>query len=270
MIIDAEAEYEGKYVSADVYMSKLRAAVGADVPIALAGFPYVDYHPSFPYSVFMRPQDGAQYNLPQMYWTAIGTSVDTVYRHTYRWNLPYGRPIFPLGQIWQNPTRSEIKRFRQLASAYGATGYSWWEWSQGGASTFRATGKPLSTAAAPRPAEPVTVGRGSRGDWVVWAQEHLGGAGEPQLPVTGIFGKLTTAAVRSFQEAAGLPVTGAIDRKTWDALLEFGPIQPRWSGRTAKRRGRRASASAAAIAPHRPLSALLPAKAYEIDPGPRP
>ena len=53
--------------------------------MALAGFPYVDYHPGFPYSVFLGP-GGAQYNAPQMYWVDIGTSVNTVYAHTYAYN----------------------------------------------------------------------------------------------------------------------------------------------------------------------------------------
>src|SRR5437763_12127716 len=54
-VIDAEAEYEGEYAAAQTYVSKLRTAVGAEFPIGLAGFPYVDYHPSFPYSVFLGP-----------------------------------------------------------------------------------------------------------------------------------------------------------------------------------------------------------------------
>ena len=54
LIIDAETAYEGKYRAADHYMTALRRAVGPKYPLALAGFPYVDYHPSFPYSVFFR------------------------------------------------------------------------------------------------------------------------------------------------------------------------------------------------------------------------
>ena len=74
LVIDAEAQYEGKYAAADLYLSTLRAAIGANFPLSLAGFPYVDYHPAFPYSVFLGP-GGATINQPQMYWKAIGTSV---------------------------------------------------------------------------------------------------------------------------------------------------------------------------------------------------
>ena len=59
LVIDAEGDYEGKYAAADRYIRSLRAAIGDSYPLSLAGFPYVDYHPSFPYSVFFGP-GGAQ------------------------------------------------------------------------------------------------------------------------------------------------------------------------------------------------------------------
>ena len=98
LVIDAESQYEGKYTSARKYVRSLRARIGADYPLGLAGFPYVHYHPAFPYSVFLGP-GGAQFNLPQMYWRAIGTTVSRVYSTTYLYNRVYGRPIHPLGQV---------------------------------------------------------------------------------------------------------------------------------------------------------------------------
>jgi hypothetical protein len=47
LIIDAESEYEGKYVAAQSYITQLRKLIGSSYPVALAGFPYVDYHPGF-------------------------------------------------------------------------------------------------------------------------------------------------------------------------------------------------------------------------------
>jgi hypothetical protein len=114
LIIDAESEYEGKYVSAQTYIQHLRSLVGANYPLALAGFPYVDYHPAFPYSVFLGP-GGAQYNAPQMYWKDIGTTTDAVFAHTYAYNLIYGRPIFPLGQVYSNPPAPDLPLPRALA-----------------------------------------------------------------------------------------------------------------------------------------------------------
>ena len=102
-------------------MSKLRRAVGDDYPLALSSFPYVDYHPSFPYSVFLGP-GGAQYNLPQLYWYAIGDPLAVSVRHTYAFNRPYGRPQLPVGQTWQDPPKGQVLDFRRLARAYGSTG----------------------------------------------------------------------------------------------------------------------------------------------------
>ena len=82
LVIDAESEYEGKYGAAQTYIADLRAKIGAAYPLGLASFPYVYYHTAFPYSVFLGPE-GAQFNAPQMYWKAIGNSVDTAYADTY-------------------------------------------------------------------------------------------------------------------------------------------------------------------------------------------
>ena len=43
------------------YIDKLRGRIGRSFPTALASFPYVDYHPAFPYSVFLGP-GGARFN----------------------------------------------------------------------------------------------------------------------------------------------------------------------------------------------------------------
>jgi len=96
LAIDAEGQYEGLYAQAQTYINTLRAAIGPDYPLSLASFPYVDYHPGLPYSVFLGP-GGAQFNAPQVYWKTIGTSVDTAMTHTYQWNSVYERPIVPLG-----------------------------------------------------------------------------------------------------------------------------------------------------------------------------
>jgi hypothetical protein len=187
----------------------------------LAGFPYVDYHPSFPYSVFLGPS-GAQYNVPQVYWKDIGGGLGHVMAHAYRWNRPYGRPIYPLGQLYQHPNRGEILRFRQLARANGADGVSWWDWQEASSGAWRAVGDPIGTLQN-RPSQAFqTLARGFRGDPVVWAQEHLLAAGQTPR-VDGRFGSGTKRAVKSFQLAVGLPVTGKIDTHTWGALLRFSP-----------------------------------------------
>jgi peptidoglycan hydrolase-like protein with peptidoglycan-binding domain len=263
LVIDAEGEYEGKYASADRYIRSLRAAVGEAFPVSLAGFPYVDYHPSFPYSVFFGP-GGATFNQPQMYWKAIGTSVRAVYEHTYLYNRIWGHPIYPIGQTYEGPGNGPLKLFRRFAASYGGLPPSWWDWQE-------TTGKEWAALGASSALRPVTgyrqvvthplLKRGSKGDMVVWAQEHLVAAGQ-EVPITGIFGKQTRAAVRAFQEGHGLTVDGAIGTTTWQALMTFTPYRMRWAARRA-----RPGATSSRVAPaRRPLSASLPAKGYEIPP----
>ena len=261
LIIDAESEYEGRYAQADRYIRALRARIGSGFPVGVAPFPYIDYHLGFPYSVFLGP-NGAQYDLPQMYWKAIGTSVDAVFSHTYYYNRLYGRRIYPLGQLYENPSPSSITRFRTLATAYGASGSSWWDWQETTARGWNALVAPLITrASAPRLGYP-TLRRGARGDLVVWAQEHLVSAGFP-VKVDGGLGSATRSAVLRFQAAKGLPQTGAVDVSTWPALLHYAATAVAW-GRP--RTAARSASAATAGGVSRPASAGIPARAREIPP----
>jgi hypothetical protein len=205
-----------------------------------------------------------------MYWKAIGTSVRAVYEHTYLFNRLWGHPIYPIGQTYDEPGKGQVLRFRRFASSYGGLAPSWWHWQETSSRTWGALG---ATRAGPlvgyRPivSQPL-LKRGSRGDLVVWAQEHLAGAGQTQLPVTGIYGKQTYSAVRSFQLSRRLPVDGTIGTTTWSALLSAEPVRPTWSARPA--RPRRGATTSRVVPASRPASASLPAKAYEIAPGPAP
>jgi hypothetical protein len=269
LVIDAESEYEGKYAAADLYVRTVRAAIGDAFPLSLAGYPYVDYHPAFPYSVFFGP-GGATYNQPQMYWKAIQTSVRSVYEHTYLYNRLWGHPVYPVGQTYEGPGNGPLKLFRRFAASYGGLPPSWWDWQETDAREWGALG---ATSAS----RPVTgyrqnfthplLKRGSKGDMVVWAQEHLIAAGE-DIPVTGVYGKQTIAAVRDFQGAHGLPADGAVGTSTWGSLLDFTPYRTPWSG--SHERARAGASSARVRPPSRPLSASLPAKDDEISPGPAP
>jgi hypothetical protein len=246
-VIDAESEYQGRYAQAQTYIAALRQAVGPDYPVGLAAFPYTDYHPSFPYSVFLGP-NGAQFNAPQAYWKAIGGGVDAVVDHTYRFNRPYGRAIAPIGQNYDSPPPNEIVRFRQLAAWEGATGLSWWSWQHADAAGWNAVGQPIDPLSTGPATDFATLAKGKQGDLVIWAQQHLKGAGQP-VTVDGDFGAATEAAVQSFQASAGLPVTGQIDTATWQALLQHAPAPAKWA----------ASSTA-------PKTAKLPALRYEIPP----
>ncbi|PZS09422.1 MAG: hypothetical protein DLM64_10610 [Solirubrobacterales bacterium] len=279
LVIDAESEYEGRYAQAQTYITTLRRLIGPSFPVALAGFPYVDYHPAFPYSVFLGP-GGAQYNAPQMYWKDIGTSVNDVYAHTYTFNRLYGRPISPLGQIFSAPPARDVKRFRQLSRAYGAPGVSWWDWQEASAGGWRALSGPTGRLGRFAPdASLASAGKGAQGDLVVWAQEHLVSAGQT-VTIDGAFGPKTLAAVERFQAAARLPATGIVNPATWQALLRYRPVPVRWTSTgahalaaardaatataSAARARRGSGAAGSAIALPIPKSASLPAKRDEI------
>jgi peptidoglycan hydrolase-like protein with peptidoglycan-binding domain len=229
LVIDAEAEYEGRYGAAQTYVTDLRAKIGATYPLGLASFPYVSYHPSFPYSVFLGP-DGAQYNAPQMYWHDIGQSVDTVYANTYIANRIYGRPIYPLGQTYGGVSASELLRFREEAVDYGATGTSFWDWQETNASGWSALVSPLAplTTVVPNGEYP-ELKSGSKGDQVLWLQEHLATA-VPTQETTGNFGSETTANLESFQTAHGIAASGVAEAATWTALLALPPVAVDWTG----------------------------------------
>jgi hypothetical protein len=276
LVIDAESEYEGRYVAATTYITELRRLIGPTYPVALTGFPYVHFHPSFPYSVFLA-LGAAQHNQPQMYWQTIGTTVDLNFAVTYTWNRIYKRPILPLGQTYDNARLAGVRRFRQLAAAYRAPGISWWSWQASSPLHWRTLAEPVPALGfRPQYSYP-NLGPGSRGDAVVWAQQHLYGAGQRQQLITGFYGPKTTAAVRAFQASRGLAQTGRLDPATWTSLLLVRPVNVRWISRRVGPRvvveavpARAATTGAPRVvtAPE-PASARLPALRREIPPKPR-
>ncbi len=225
LIIDAESSYEGRYLAAGRYMRALRSRIGASYPLALTSFPYVDYHPAFPYSVFLGT-NGAQVNMPQVYWKDIGTTVDVALARTWMLNRVYQRPIHAIGQLYQAPSATDVLRFRTLAGAYGAIGTSWWDWQEAPARLWSVLAQPVTAPAAAAVADPgwPVLTRRSKGDLVVRAQRLLR-AGGRRVTANGVFGAQTAAAVRRLQAAAGIPVTGVVDAATWQTLLHL-PVTP--------------------------------------------
>jgi hypothetical protein len=259
LVIDAEAEYEGKYAAADLYVRSLRARIGAGFPLSLASFPYVDYHPAFPYSVFLGP-GGATVNQPQMYWKDIGTSVHEVFAHTYLYNRLWGRPVFPIGQTYGAPGLRPLRLFRRYSASYG-TVPSWWDWQETNTRQWGALGARVGRLKIPAlvpESEYPLLRLGAKGDLVVWAQERLITAGQ-EIEVNGIFEGRTRRAVRAFQEEHGLEGDGQLGSETWAQLVNYTPFRVEWAASTpiVSARGGRSGA-------HRPRSASLPAKRNEL------
>ncbi len=263
-VIDAEGHYEGRYPQASTYVIRLRNQIGLDYPVALATFPYVDYHPAFPFSVFLGP-GGAQYNLPQLYWKTIGAPVDEAFVHTYVWNRAYERAILPLGQVYLNPKPKQIRRFRRLVTAHGMEGVSWWSWQHAGKRQWNAVSKPVAPLAGYQPYNSYPYLRlGSKGDFVAWAQQLLVGSGQ-STEISGYFTAGTRDAVVAFQATRGLVPSGAIDVPTWDALLQYEPRRVRWTKGGAVLAGKSTDGAGRLILPS-PRSATLPAVRNEIPP----
>ena len=226
-VIDAETKYEGRYASAQRYMAALRSAVGPSYPLGFTSFPYVDYHPRLPYSVFLGP-GGAQANLPQVYWKAIGGSVDAVSAKTVAQNRIYGTPIAPIGQSYDGPNAGDLRRFRSLWAGYGAGGLSWWSWQATGAAAWSALTEPAPAPVVPSDPGWPALSQGSSGDQVIWLQQHLASA-DPSVALDGRFTAATKAALQAFQSARGLPPSGETDAATWQALRKVPLRQVDWT-----------------------------------------
>jgi peptidoglycan hydrolase-like protein with peptidoglycan-binding domain len=121
-------------------------------------------------------------------------------------------------------------RFREEAVDYGSNGISWWDWQETSAAGWAALAAPLSplTSVTPNPGY-TELAQGSRGDPVLWLQEHLAGAIAGQ-PTTGIFDATTAANLEQFQSAHGIAPTGKTEAATWQALLAVPPVAVNWTG----------------------------------------
>jgi peptidoglycan hydrolase-like protein with peptidoglycan-binding domain len=122
---------------------------------------------------------------------------------------------------------------------------SWWDWQETDATGWQALAAPLPGASRPAAADSwPTLAQGGSGDLVVWAQEHLNGAGYG-VTVDGGFGPATRDALVRFQAASGLSQNGRLDAASWPALLRAPIVQAAW-----------ASASTAGIHRTGPRSAI--------------
>ncbi len=232
LVIDAEAEYEGRYAAAQTYITDLRAKVGPAIPLGLASFPYVSYHPSFPYSVFLGP-NGAQYN--------AAADVLEGHRHLGRHRLRQYLHRQPHLRPPDLPARTDLRRGPRLATS---------ALPRGGRRLRRH--RPVLLGLAGDPRERLEhPGRAACAAHERDAEHHLPGthrraarairccgcrstwrAPIPAQETTGDFGSQTAADLSGFQTAHGIPPSGVTDAATWAALLALPPVAVDWTGRT--------------------------------------
>lgn len=199
----------------------LRDAVGPDYPLIatvprpdprIAGYPFAEVVASF---------DAIA---PMVYWLHRDPSNDMA--GAIRDLAQFGKPIIPAGQAYDAsgeggprgvPPRPQLINFMQTGDKLGASGVSWWSWQHASQEAWDA----VRDAAEFRlpVGDPATY----TGGQVRAYQTLLSSLGFP-APIDGAWGPATDAAVRSYQEAARLPVTGVIDQATQDILLTpFAP-----------------------------------------------
>jgi peptidoglycan hydrolase-like protein with peptidoglycan-binding domain len=73
------------------------------------------------------------------------------------------------------------------------------------------------------------LAQGSKGDPVLWMQEHLAGA-IPTQATTGIFDAATKTNLEQFQASHGIAASGHTEAATWQALLALTPVAVDWTG----------------------------------------
>ena len=127
LIIDAETEYQGKYVPAQSYIRRLRTLIGS---ATRSPWPASPTSTTTPGSRTRSSSDPAGLSTTCRRCTG-GTSARPPTRcsptPTRTTGSTSARSI-PLGQIYGSPPAHQIFRFRQLSRAYGAGGVSWWDW----------------------------------------------------------------------------------------------------------------------------------------------
>lgn len=217
LVINAEDQYAGRGAQARQYVAAMRAGVGAAFPVGFTSHPYVDAHTAVPYSAFLA-SGGAQANLPQVYWKDIGDTVDVASGRTLKTNRIYGVPLAPIGQQWDEPAATDLRRFRALWAGYGAAGMSWWRAELSTQATWTILDEPApAPVVVPDPGWPA-LAPGASGDMVLRLQQLLAASGS-MVTLDGQFGPATQAAVKAYQAARGLSVSGATDAVTWQALI---------------------------------------------------
>lgn len=239
-VINAEHEYAGRYGSAQAYLAAVRAAVGRDYPLGFSSYVDPTSNPGVPYSVFLGGPDAAQVAMPQVYWQDAGDRPVAAHSQLAAagWAI-YGRPIVPMGQLYNGATADDLQQFRPIWRDYGARGLSLYGWGDRKETILQDVWDVLATPApkldpAATDFEWQRFAQGTSGNGVAWVQQLLRSV-DPAVEPDGVFGPGTDAALRRFQISRGLDSTGGTGPATWRALLELTPAPIDWTARPAPR-----------------------------------
>lgn len=137
-------------------------------------------------------------------------------------------PAVPLDGVWDTATRESLRAFQ---AQYGlpvtgrADRTTWDTLYQAYTQNLSDTGRPEPVYVFPRQPNEYSVGLGDEGALIVAIQFLLRermieyGLLLEEQALTQIFDATTEAWVKQFQDIHGLPVTGRVDKATWNELV---------------------------------------------------
>ena len=129
-VIDAEAEYKGKYTPCRIFMSELRNALPT-FPMALSSYRYPKYHNNLPWTDFLS---NCQINMPQVYWEQSHNPGDQLARclNEFQTLVTPQKLIVPTGATYGanhwTPTSEDVVEFLNKAVELGLSGANFWSW----------------------------------------------------------------------------------------------------------------------------------------------
>ncbi len=207
--------------TASQYGVSLRDAVGFGFPLIAVVPRPSQYLLSYPYENVVTAFDAIA---PMIYW--MGNDPAAVVNMTWDRLGPLGKPIMPVGQAYDGfaeggpqgiPSPAMLQRFMDAAAYRGATGVSFWSWQHANQPAWDTLMNSLQFKLPTAPAE------GFRVDQIRAYQVLLTSLGFG-VPATGNWGPESDAALRAYQTASHLPVTGLIDAATRALMLR--PVAP--------------------------------------------
>ena len=133
----------------------------------------------------------------------------------------------PLDGIWDSATKNSLIEFQKSRGlpVTGSVDRATWELlKQEYDASVAQNSPPVSLALFPRYPSGFVIKQGDRGYLAFTVQhilrelERLYYFGGISLDTDGIYGEKTAALIKDFQKRNSIPVTGNVDRETWDAM----------------------------------------------------
>jgi hypothetical protein len=133
LVLDVEAEFEGRPDAAASLVMRLRQELGQSYPLYFSTFALPRYHRPFPFAPFA---EGCQGAAPQLYWNAfrlpMAWSLAAMYKDYGLLGLGPAR-LFPVAGLYEEgtvpyPRPEDVSAFIRLALERGSRGVSFWSY----------------------------------------------------------------------------------------------------------------------------------------------